>query len=653
MMKRFESYGKYLGLALLALGMVFAGCTVGGPSEEGEVSSGAFSSVGIPVSVDYSGSNPSIVIGDGSGEGQVFATADGHTIEVADGDTCTPCSPADSSGCCTDGAGDGKVWIRVYNRDPDEYMSNVYARAHGCPKCTTAQLDQANFVDGDTTGDFSTPCFNSDMEAGNCGVGAGPIPDYLADPTSANFPGYCYVEDGNFATMGEPFNKNACWNHIHKDRTYKPFQVLHPDCGMKSVEWDFGNQAAQYLFYLTVHADYDMWNPTGDGLPGTTTDNDPRYDFEDRTTYYVMLADYDDPTGAPNAGWYRLGSYQRSTVLAGYGAGTSGYSPVEGQYFAANVAIEYPDRMESRIMGDKYAFTNYEYYTTHSAMLRYNPFAVSPLQSDYSVAKGVTLAGGPVNMCADCTALKETYKYNVNVLDSTDYGVEGYLQGWIAITDQWSTSNTFQNYTAAGTVTYYTMYGGNVKMTPWCVAGGSPTWQCVPQVAGQKGVAHIDVDNYTQITYSMMPCSPATGNPGYPCGVQAGFIDQEGPDAAPEWPFRMHFFRANNGASGLGSELWVDMYATISGFILRWTNGTFIPSGTAGGTDDWTMYCWPMDPGLMNDTDQGCGDDSPDRIIHLGLERMNPEITQSGKSTKAYIPGTGAMQQWPVHVCIQ
>lgn len=574
MMKRFEKSGKWMGLVLVALGLLFAGCA-GPSSEEGASASQSGQTMGIPVEVN----NGNLVIGDGSGSAVVALR--GHTVEVANGGTA--CANAGDASTC---------WIKVVNRDSDEYMVNTIVRTSFCSTCSGAmQFDNADLTNGNTT---HTPVID-----GNVGA-----------PSPINGAEFCVVEDGayNYGPTA-PFTAKGCQTHAAPVSSIKPYQSLNPSCGARSVLWDFGGQTTpNYRFYVDVRGTYLPWNPLSDG----------RYEFQDHTTTYIMLADYADKIpGAPNRSWYRLGSYIRSNVLSGYG-GPAKATMVARQYFAVNVAIEYPDRIESRAMGDKSRFTNYEYYIQFAALIHYNPAVVQRITANGKTTKGTAFnygAGtsgiGDVCTLNNCGKGKETYRgYQDPTGSQTGEGV-----GFIFTYEQIS-NNAFSYFSISSV--YATVNGGKAT----ALAGSE-----LPAQFGHHGVAHL-----------------ALGAHSY---ASTGVI-QEGVDAKPEMPLAMYSFKVQPTAtSGKGSEFILDQYASYTGFSYGWTNET-MAGGFYAGTDDWASYCWPM---YGTPANQGCDLLRPtsDYIIYSQNENSNPAISQTGFA----VPLKGAYQGWNAYLCIQ
>jgi hypothetical protein len=614
MMKGFETYGKWLGAVLLALGLVFAGCAGGSGSDEGEVSPAA-SADGIPVYVDIPDSgDPVVNFGNPDGEAAVVVV-NGHSLELSNSEVYN----ANSVATTVDGpGGDGKVWVRVINRDSDEYMANVYLYAHGCSTCSTAQLDSAQMQGSSVVA--ATPCVNGcsspvDIPQTN-GMGDGA--------------GMCIVEDGQYDTIPFPYNEMGCKTHLityNQPGGQKPFQVLHPDCGTMAKVWDFGGQSGQYKFFAALQAEYFPWEPRNDG--GAQLDG--RMDFYNYTTAYLMicdLADNLDGVLGANADWYNIGSYVRSNTLAGWGSGGGKANLAKGQFFALNVAIEYPDRVEERVVGNHEAFTNYEYFKAWAVTLRFNPAVIYHTDSG-KINTGITvLAGGwgqvDIENQGGWSKSEDRWKGGGSLLQNVTHDVTASSQGWISLGDQWSGSTQWTYMSA----TYYETVMGGRGWVPIAYGPGN---------MGHTGIAHIRVSPY-----------PAYFSAGaaYP---MSAWIVQEGPDIDPDFNLHMLYFQVQNTAeaTGAGSEFWVDTHAAATTYILRWTNNTTFPTHSA---DDFT-HCWPPPVSA-----------SPCPAIPLyqnGINELtNPAISHTCKDCPAYLDGggvkqQGSYQQWPVHICVQ
>lgn len=594
-MKGFTKYGKLMGLMLLAMGLLFAGCQTGSSSsDEGPVSSPQGTSDNwVPMEMTADGN---LIIGDGSGS--ATATIDGHLVEItSDGNTA--CSGGDPSSC----------WVRVINRDPDMYMSNVILLVSDCADCTSAQILNADVYAGSTTHLVGTD--------GSAGV-----------PSDLNTAGWCVVEDGEFY-YPTPHNAYGCDKHANPSSSEKPYQILHPDCGARAVKIDFGNQAGNYGFYATVSAEWTQWRPVNDDTNGDIT-NFPATNIDPAlTTHFIMLTDIDDKMTAVNKAWYDIGSYKRSTVLAGWSSAgnVSGVTMSESQYFGVNIAIEYADRIENQVMAAGDANPDFEYYTGFAFILRYDPFTVNRITSAGRVRTGGTMVTKDFQrMCAgtvECSDGKDTYTGFQDPSVTTGYNdADGYVFGYMFIEEK-----LFGEFGAGDS--YMTVYGDHVTAFYSYV---------VPKHWGHKGCAHVNM-------------TPSHGIPGMSdyLGWISTAVIQDPADPEPEMPYGFLFFKVKPGTAGRGSEFWTDQFGTYDMPILAHSGHTYKPSGKAVGTDDWLSYCWPMTPGYDNGTDQGCDGVVDTELVSYGNEQSNPDLKQSGQA----VQGGGMYQSWNVHICVQ
>lgn len=617
MMKGFLKKGKWLGLIMVAL--LFAGCYGGGGSEDGAVDSGSQASlVGVPITMDPM--NKTISVGDGGLGAGTGVTADGHDIQIINGSTSLP--------TCTGAGADVQCWLRLVNRDPDMYMANAYLLGTQCTGCLTAQIDNADMVNGDTT----AICTGSNAQDG-CG-------------TTENIDGLgiCIVEDGQFKTQGTPHNEKGCPIHETTNSAWKPVQVLHPDCGTIGILLDFGVQVEQYNFSGTVVAEWYPWtDPTGDA----------RFDNLQHSTYYVMVTDLNDKGGATanEIAWFIPGSYKRSNVLSGWSsAGDANLA--EGQYFAVNVAAEYADRIEAQVMGNNMVNQTYEYYLDYGYILRYNPSIVTELALASLTTPGATVIyRGARYHCADDAANNipcSSGKQGHTGLGAIAYGTNDYRSaaaGWVALSIDLAANFSYFAYGA----TYQTLGGGVINLkgaSPNTPTGnwGTSNYLIIPKAAGHYGVANIN---------------NAVGTVNY--AMSNGMV-QQGADAAPDMPLTVYYFRVNNTinsagsvpTSGLGSEFWIDTMSTATHFAIAYTAAMMYPSGnkmSVPGSDDELNICVPRQAGQPQGCDVGIPQANYD--VYSGQENVNLQIGHSGMAAWGGDAGGGAMQQWPAHICVQ
>jgi hypothetical protein len=495
--------------------------------------------------------------------------------------------------------------VRFTNMDPDEYMANVYIYTlpATCPSCSGAIFDNADFCNGF----FPVGACTAYVDGGS---------------------GFSYVEDGDFVSEPEPWNPKGAelWPSKGGEVFGTVRQIIHPECGTVSTPWIFSNNNFNYEFYIGIQADYFPWGDM----------SDPRYDMADRSTFYAVVSANDDAYMGSHLYYglsWRQGTPQRSTVLSGYnGPGTSGITGLNnlatGTPFGVVIGVEYPDRIEAQVQGNVNTVTDfasgYEYYTQVSTILRYNENVVNVLS-------------GPNDTSYNSSFSTSRYRKNNNF---TPVVFSGGSDGWVAMTYSVPATWSFSNINSY--IEYRTSNGGRLYFGP---AQPNLCMHC-----GQRGVAKFNVT--TGVDTSVW----TTLNPDT-------ILTQDGVDEGPDLWLAHYAFEVDAGAEvGSGSEFWFDTYEDGTGAWLNHTKGSFWDSGT-NSNDDWTTYCYPMNPANMNDVEQGCGTDDPTRIINgTEGERSNYEILHSGKGTPR-LPdlgswgypssSVGGYQQWPAHICVQ
>jgi len=621
-MKRFVKNGKIVGLMLMALGLVFAGCAgpggSGGSSETAAPATTQNSYGAVPISVN--GENGDLTIGSGSGLSDLTLIA-GHTVEIVNGST----SITGGVGKCTGSAGDIKCWIKLINRDPSFGMYNVSVSADplalGCINCGTAVFNNADLVGTTPTRvvggpNVDTPILNS---------------------------GYCYAEDGEFGG-NPPFNAKGCSTNFTVGTNPKPIQVLHPRCGQRAEMLDFGNPAAptaRYTFWASVSADFLPWSPFGaDGIRGTG-DDDARYDFENYTTVYIILA------GMTNdrPGRYIMGSWKRSNAIAGYGApgNVSGTNLTPGAYFGVNVAVEAPDRLENYYMADVQHMSSnphgYEFYILSAIFFRYNPFVVERVRNAAHAGKTYIKPQArdmcfvyPNSPCGN-TLNYQSYSHLEPVADG---GNSFYGYGWVALYRNVDLQ-LFGYYATGAATTYHTDNGGLIHIN----TGAKACQEC-----GQKGFAKM---NRAFLGGTISSANTSAAKPAF---------TRDGPDAEPEQTVMVYHFYVKNNTVGKGSEIRADVYSTNTQFQFELhpypEKSTLVPGGF---NLDWADYCWPFNlaPGA-----QGIVRYCPKPFVWTSnitvfqsKERMNPAIHQSGESVSGPSGSFGGIQAWSTYVCVQ
>lgn len=402
------------GLLLLALGVLIAGCAA--PAEEDAISSSKDGNIeGIPMILDPA--NQKLTIGDGSENYKIVQTFDGHSIQMMNGGT------GGGSACVSDGAGNSQCWIRLFNRDSDEYMANAFAMYSYCESCTLTNhiMDNFDAANLSAAGDL---CWDSVKQEPKvldaCTVhlpatttfanmgGSTPITTSSTPPYNGG--AIAYVSDSFFPELAaSPQNPFGAPMHVLQSITtpVKADWMIAPQCGYGSQMWDFGGtDTTQFPFWVTVKAAWFQMNPFGDnGVVGGGND-DPRFDFQNYDTWYLVATDLVSST--LDTTWqkkFRPGSIYRSNVLAGYkpawakaAAGwTAGKStfdlPVSTgvqKYFAVNVGLDAANRLENQVMGLR---TNlqYEYYQQIGTLISWNNRVI---QHNASAGWLLTKAGG-------------------------------------------------------------------------------------------------------------------------------------------------------------------------------------------------------------------------------------------------------------------
>lgn len=595
MMKGFVKFSKLMGLMLIASGLLFAGCAQDGSSTDKLVS--GHDGFMIPITMDMA--TQTMAIGDGSGAATTGTWA-GHNVRLANVGSCGGSATAAT---CT---------IRVTNLDPDYYMANVYIALSYCADCAGDKF----FSDADLSNGVTVFVSGSQTGAGG-----------MADINGAAF---CVVEDGIYDTSPvpypSPYNPTGCAT-VNTMGNRKPLQFIHPDCGSRDVDWNFSTATGtNFRFYANIAADWFPEDPTGDA----------RFDFENKTTYYLTLNALNDAIPAATyKAWWKIGSSQRSSVLTGYGSGGADFSPVDPDvsgtrvYFALNVQGEYPDRIE-RYTGvghtDGHGFSDYEYYVSWGLIIRYDPTVVSLSTGGVTVKGGTSIPAGGQDQCNDASGYcnvpyTPTYNGFDGIVSPTVSNVaDGYIYTYNAITVanfQWNQA----------TVNYKTTNGGSIN-------AGYYTTGVIPLAVGHVGLAKI----------SLVP------SPGYTNTVwynSTAVITSGTPDPDPEIGLGMFYFRLLRGTQGMGTQFYADMWTTENAPQLAWTNGT-AAGGVGGGTDDWLQPCFPIQAGY--EANGGCNDSMPASsywVFH-GLEVSNQNIHHSGYT----VTGGGASQYWNVHLCV-
>jgi len=627
MMKRFGNCGKIVGLMLLALGLVFAGCQgTGGAGSSSETAAPAATQNtygDIPISID--GKTGAIQIGTGDGLSDL-TLAGGHTVEIKNGDT----SIVGGVGNCGAGGGTGdvKCWIKLVNKDSYNGMFNAYMFGSKCVNCGTGRENNGDFVaPGDTAH----------------AIGA------IQPDVNINGGGYCYAEDGKFIGTKAPFNQMACSTYTTPSGSFKPMQAIHPKCGARSELWDFGYQVSKYTFHASVAADWFPWNPKGNEAGGPAADG--RYDFQNYSTIYMILTDLANTT--PGLGRYNWGSWKRSTTLAGYGA-TGNVSSVNltvGTYFGVNVAVEAPDRVENYYIADRWKLNHannvqgYEYYWMGAIYFRYNPFVVERVRDPGNHSKRPYIKPGAQDSCSTPAFCNNTGNQSYSHLEAVADGTNSfYGAGWVALYRNIG-SDKFKYYLSA---------------TPYVTdAGGSITFKNGNHFCAECGQKGFGLMNRNFLGKKIVPDSYVTGSASWTVNMAHDSVNNpaythDGPDPAPENTWMLyHFFVRNTAKVGQGSEFRADVFGSNTQFmwVLHQNKTNLVPGGWANG--DYTQYCYPFFTGGGNV--QFCQMVSGQPVmagtqVFQSKEMQNAAIMQSGEGVQG---GAGGVQSWNTYICVQ
>jgi hypothetical protein len=308
----------------------------------------------------------------------------------------------------------------------------------------------------------------------------------------------------------------------------------------------------------------------------------------------------------------------------------SGYTAAADTYFSVNVAIEYPDRMESRVMGDPFNFnaaTGYEYYGTYAVFFRWDPKVLDIVNVNKGTLGIFNTWKTPCYVAGNCTSIgRESYQH-LTTFDLALMGQINKTNGYIFFYRQIA-----QNFAAYGSSqNYLTDMGGNIVLKV-----NTAFTQYVNAEGGHKGVAKIN--------------HAYAGGTIY--GDNANFRTQDGVDPAPEQNLLNFHFWVRPSTSGLGSAIKVDSFAGYTVFIYSHTGLSFYPSGT-GEVSDWSQFCAPYSAGFGNNTNQWCnpGLGQSDYAIYQGTENQKANLPEVGG--EAVQGGLGGPQNWSVYVCVQ
>jgi hypothetical protein len=660
------------GLVLMALALLVASCAPGGSQEGAASPKPDQSSSLIPITMDPA--NHQLTIGDGNGPGT--AVVDGHSIEIVDG-TST------AAVCQDDGTGNSNCWVRLWNRDTDDYMANAFVVTTKCAACTAGTGGPHIFDNADAVNVYD-PAFIPTINALDNAIGAlnGYTTHDFASIGSAgqlNGAGITYVSDCLNDVSPDDAKKCNPFGARLKDFPSgavqaKPEWMIGPKCGMKSELWNFGgSNLALFHFVASVKANWFPMNPIGADLIPGTGDDDPRFDFTNFNTVYISLAALDSPGTKPGSALYRNryrpGSFQRSTILAGYGApgGNSVTTIVRTgavqKYFGINVGIEASNRLELMPHASK-ANKQYEYYKMVATILTWNPKAL--IQIDTGDSWKLTKTGGSLfnsggsanTITYQCVVALDCQNYFTSsaVELRPDYAGSGGINttaGYIAI------MNWIDDYNGNGAWQYFspddiysTMNGDLIKIKAAATYNAgtptSPVWvkvgREIPKRFGHRGFAKVK-----------WQAGGLTDGGLHAVQMNNTGLIQDGIDAEPEawaYMFIMKVNVAGLAPVGTGTEIKLDYYGTFTTYEYLKSNNTF---------DTRTLY--PPQPSPPNGTNAGPAVADPifsddnntinvtsgsDQIVANGVEQVNKMLRHRAPGGKF-----GGFQAWNVGICIQ
>jgi len=495
-------------------------------------------------------------------------------------------------------------------------------------------------------------------------VSGGPAPIKAA----GLFSGVTYVADtSNPQVAAPPYNPFGAptYDLSSGGVNVKPEWMIAPVCGRKSQMWDFaGTSTANFGFWAAVKANWFQLNPLGDdfarGGVGANAD-DPRFNWQYNSTVYVTLTDLTmSGTDSTWRKFYRPGSIYRSNVLGGYKpawarpfTGYTNKSTVDipyatQKYFAVNLGVEAPDRMESQSFGLKSAPV-YEYYGNLGVTVSWDARVMNNLPTSTSWV--LTKTGGsrfqadfgsecatPLNCKLTTSGVPELASATSRAIDhqialSLTGGVSD-RGGYVSVLMQntqwiesgfWTYFNTTEYYSYWDPITdVVTKIGDGPTNAPGDGTGTNPPPRTIPKTFYFRGFAKI----------RCMTANDST------C------ITQDGPDADPEFWLGAIILKVKAGQVGRGSEIKVDTYQSNMAYDYHKSFDGF----------DTTPDPDPLNP----KTNAG-----PNRASDLGIftvmngttkvidapgpkEYANPLIRHRGPAISE-----GSFQGWGVSVCIR
>jgi hypothetical protein len=340
-------------MAILLLGVVFVfGCTA--PTSEDGVtgSSDVEDALGAwQWTVDLE--NARVDIESAAGTGAV-AIIDGHTVEIQ------------SSNCVDAGGNVLQCDVTVTNRDVEDAMWDIRTRINNSTNAAAIMNDA----------DYTWPG-----------------PTIIAPPNSSgttapiNESGFCFTETGRFPpVLLSPYVNEGCPSYV-RNSLATPYQYVHPRCGSVTTNHLFENvpfaPGSEYRFWVELSA---TWIPENGA--------DPRRDGDYTGHGFAIDGGLDHRTMIVNVNDLNLKAGVDPTYPVRYWKWGSSYLSnnlddaqfVNGQYFAVEVAYEYPDRIENDpnvgLVAAQGGSENYEYYDNLTFAIIWDDAVITKVPAD-------------------------------------------------------------------------------------------------------------------------------------------------------------------------------------------------------------------------------------------------------------------------------
>lgn len=593
-----EKVFKLMAILTMGLVMALAGC-VSSPSEDNPVAgvlggenegiSGAGSDVvgSWYATVDINNAPEDIIDFQPASMLSYGVTVNGQAVEILNG----------PGGCSWDGgANELTCDIIINNLSASDSMWDVRSVLHDS-EITDPIMLMADYNDGASQPDS-------------------PIP--------INSAGYCYNEAGFNGVSLE-----GCEEMPDRNGQSQPYQMIHPVCGSHNGIWVFSNVfVGKYGFWVDVEATHiteRARDPRRDGsVGGFAIDGD-----QDHLTYLINVNELDDLDGV-DAGYFggHLGFDLGSTRWIGanglaVGKSTTVENPVfsPGKYFAAEVLMEFADRMEEYgDIGVLGGGESYEYYSTVAMSLQWDPNVIRMVTSGTMTTPGGTELNGNVvhYHCSDywrvvkvggvnksnCAAGWQGHQPFASASMATNVSnlADGFVSTSYIVNDFSTLSSPYYYFPAAGVGTNHYDYVS--------VSGNAPNWR------GQKG----------QVTFD----------------TSTGVMSQDGVDPLPDWSAGLIYMEVI-GASGSGTEL-ISSNNSFTVSTVKWTDGDISNGSMAGRPHTLPNMSTPAGGGLGICNGTAC-------LIEGGNARGNPLLP--GGYGIAFPGALGGYQQVSAHVCVQ